>query len=345
MMSSRAPRLVSVIVPVRNDARRLERCLASIRASRNLPAPLELIVADNGSTDDSAAVAAQAEAQVLPLGGYRVSEVRNRAAAASQGDVLVFIDADHEQHPDWIAYALETLRGNGVAAVGAPYYGPPNGTWVQRAYDAMRQRPRDRQDVEWLGSGSLAIWRRVFDELGGFDATLEACEDVDLCKRVRRHGHRLVADERLVTVHAGDPATLRALFLGELWRGRDNLRVSLRPPVTWAGLPSVLLPVMVLTLLVAGVTGLLFWTRWGLFSAALGILGVASARALRVLPGIEARWPAALLRAYVFATTFEVARALALVARAPHRLRQLDTAHSAGRLYDQAPRDGPPAPR
>jgi hypothetical protein len=235
-----------------------------------------------------------------------------------------------------------------VAAVGAPYYGPPNGTWVQRAYDAMRQRPKGQQDVEWLGSGSLAIWRRVFDELGGFDATLEACEDVDLCKRVRRHGHRLVADERLVTMHSGDPATLRALFLGELWRGRDNLRVSLRPPITWAGLPSVLLPMMVLTLLVAGVTGLLFWTRWGPavpFGAFLGILGLAGARALRVRRGLAGRSIAGWCRAYAFATTFEVARALALVVRAPHRLRQLDTAHSAGPLCDQAPRDGPSDPR
>ena len=45
-------------------------------------------------------------------------------------------------------------------------------------------------------------------------------------------------------VHFGDPATLWDLFRGELWRGRDNLRISLRGPLTWRGLPSVVIPIV-----------------------------------------------------------------------------------------------------
>lgn len=318
------PALVSVIVPVRNDARRLARCLASIRASEDLPAPLEIVVADNGSTDDPSTVAAAAGARLVPLPGLRVSEVRNRAAATSRGDVLVFIDADHEQDPLWMAHAVDTLRRSGVGAVGAPYFAPAGGTWVQQTYDAVRQRPSGQDEVEWLGSGSLAVWRDVFEQVGGFDRSLEACEDVDFCKRLRRGGHRLVADVRLVTVHHGDPATLRALFLGELWRGRDNIRVSLRPPVTLASLPSVVTPVLVLALTLATIVGVLRWMvfgpSWWLASIA-GLLAIVGARAARMARRGR-RGIRSLMQAFAVAATYETARALALVVRVPHRVRQ-----------------------
>ena len=84
-------------------------------------------------------------------------------------------------------------------------------------------------------SGNLAVKRTAFQAIGGFDAALEACEDVDFCQRLRRAGWRLVGDERLESVHLGDPPTLAALFRAERWRGRDNLRVSLRGPLDARG--------------------------------------------------------------------------------------------------------------
>ena len=80
-----------------------------------------------------------------------------------------------------------------------------------------------------------------------FDATLETCEDVDLCARLTAAGHRLVSDDRLRSVHLGDPPTLRALFFAELWRGRDNLRTGLRRLPAWRDVPSLLIPVVDLT--------------------------------------------------------------------------------------------------
>src|SRR5215212_9084481 len=94
--------VVSFIVPVRNDAERLERCLASIRRADYPHDRLELVVADNGSTDGSDRVAREAGALVLSLPRLRVAEMRNRAVAASRGDVIAFVDADHEIDPVWI---------------------------------------------------------------------------------------------------------------------------------------------------------------------------------------------------------------------------------------------------
>ena len=64
---------------------------------------------------------------------------------------------------------------------------------------------------------------------------------------------RLVADEALASVHYGDPRTLRAVYAGEKWRGRDNLRVTLRPPMNLRSALSALQPLVTVAVLVAAI--------------------------------------------------------------------------------------------
>src|SRR5437867_1161912 len=100
MTSSTNPR-VSFIVPVRNDAARLETCLRSILGN-GLPADaFEIVVADNGSSDNSVNVARREGAEVIVVAGVRVSELRNVAARRATGDILAFVDADNEIVPSW----------------------------------------------------------------------------------------------------------------------------------------------------------------------------------------------------------------------------------------------------
>src|SRR5205814_5569345 len=104
--------------------------------------------------------------------------------------------------------------------------------------------------------------RSPFEAVGAFDVSLETCEDVDLCNRLRAAGYRIVSDSRLRNIHHGDPRTLWDLFEGEIWRGRDNLRVSLRGPFTWRALPGVLIPVVNLIMIPAALLGA-FWAIAG----------------------------------------------------------------------------------
>jgi hypothetical protein len=312
---------------VRNDAERLQRCLASIRAGSYPRDRIEIIVVDNGSSDGSAQAARRAGAKVLVLPDVTVSELRNRGAAIATGGVLAFVDADHEIVRQWAEHAVETLAGKGVAAVGAHYEAPRDGTWVQRTYDLLRHRSHRTHDVEWLGSGNVAMWRTAFEAAGRFDTGLQTCEDVDLCNRLRGSGQRIVHDPRLGSVHHGDPATLAAVFRGELWRGRDNLRASLRGPLTIRELPSVVVPILVLLLLSAALIGFLVGGFVGLALFVLGIggmLAAAAARAARMLSRTATWSPRMIGQALLVATTYDLARAMALVRPGGHEARRKD---------------------
>jgi len=289
--------------------------------------PAEIIVADNGSTDDSARVAAEAGAIVVPLPDRRVAQVRNEAAARARGDYLAFLDADHELDPGWSAAAMRALNDPGVDAAGAQYYAPANGTWVQRAYDRLRRHRPGDHPVGWLPSGNLIIRRATFERLGGFDAALETCEDVDLCQRLTAGGGRIMAVDGMRSVHLGDPATLSSLFGGELWRGRDNLRVSLRVPLTLRSAPSIAFPIVTLAAMVAILAGVVTWPWGGWRFAAAGaawivLLPLARALALTVPGPATHRTIAALLETWVVALVYDVARSLALISRTGHSVRR-----------------------
>jgi glycosyl transferase family 2 len=314
---------VSVIIPVRDDAKRLAMCLDAIRANAR---DVEIIVVDNGSSDESALVARAYGARVIERPGAAVAMLRNAGAQAASGDVLAFVDADHVIDANWIAAARSALSDFRVAAAGAPYSIPAGATWVQRAYNRFRVHRAGVVDVSWLGSGNLAVRRDVFLRVGAFDATLDTCEDVDFCNRVRAAGYRVVSDARLRSVHLGDPATLRALFLGELWRGRDNLRVTLRGPLALRDIPSVVIPVLNLCFLLSMFAAVVVapWTAVDATAiAAAGLLAAALFRTARMARHSSAQDRLLNVPAnFVVACVYELARALALVARATHRTRR-----------------------
>jgi Glycosyl transferase family 2 len=316
-------RRVSFVLPVKNDAVRLKTCLEAIAGCPHPGTTVETVVADNGSTDGSPDVAVEAGVRVLRLPGLGVSELRNRAAAAATGELLAFVDADHIIAPGWTAGALDLMSDDRVGAGGAIYLAPAAGTWVQQAYGALRGRTIGRKDTAWLGSGNLVVRRTAFEAVAGFDTSLAACEDVDLCQRLRATGWRVVADERLASVHLGDPATLGAVFRAERWRGRDNLKVSFRGPMTLRDLPSALIPLIDLAAFALAAWGLATWPvagRTALETALVACATVLGLATIRVVRGVLAgHVPLGLApRAYAVALTWDIARALAIVWPAPH---------------------------
>ncbi len=313
--------MISFIVPVRNDAVRLGKCLEAIRRCDSDPQEVEIVVVDNGSVDESPDVARSAGAEVLDLPGHRVTALRNIGAGRARADVLAFCDADNLIGPSWVRIAQRLLLDPRVAAVGTSCSPPNPATWVQRAYDGLRDHSPGTRSTRWLGAGNMAVRRSAFEEVGGFDESLETCEDVDLCNRLRSAGWRLLSDSRLSNVHLGDPQTLNEVFWGELWRGRNNLKVSLRGKPSWRDLPSLAIPVVNLGLLGAASVGLVAAPFGGLalFGVAIsGLIGFAAMRALRMVQLSDRLGWRQVPQTFAVAGTYELARALALVWAVDH---------------------------
>lgn len=315
---------MSVVIPVRNDAGNLARCLKAIREQSGASS-IEIIVADNGSTDSSRDVARSFGATVLQMPDVPVSTLRNAGLRLARGQVVALIDADNEISEGWLEAALPHFQNSRVAAIGYDYSPPPSGTWVQRLYDAFRYHPSAVQRVRWLATGNMAVRRGAALEIDGFDETLETCEDFDFCNRLRLQGYEILADPRLKSTHYGDPATLEDLFKGELWRGRDALRVGLRGLNAWSELPSLLFPLVALMSIAAGLVSvalawpvgahLLWWTAG---SVAL-VSALSCLRAIRMFTRARDRRIGIFPGLWTVAFVYDIARALSPIVRTPHR--------------------------
>lgn len=236
----------SVIIPVKNAPGNLERLLHSLAGLNAPPGGFEIVVCDNGSTDETPEVARRLGARVLILPGLSVAGLRNEGAQQSRGKVLAFVDSDCEVGADWLRVGLARLTEPGVKAAGAYPSPPEQATWVQQLF-TLRERVRPPvHDAQWLPSMNLLVRRQDFQAIGGFDASLKTCEDVDFCYRLRASGGVIRWDSSIAVVHHGEPESLRRLFQKERWHGRDNYRGVLRHGLRWEELPSLIVPVMVL---------------------------------------------------------------------------------------------------
>ena len=255
---------VTVVIPVRNDARRLAVCLASLREQDYPPDRYEVIVVDNGSTDDSRLIADEAGAKVLCFPGLRVGALRNRGVAEARGEILAFVDSDHEVPAGWIHSGTIQLTGDrSTNMVGSPYLPPSDGNWVQLAWSLHRLRDASRRDVRWLATGNLFMRRCDFDRIGGFNEDLVAAEDVDLCERLAQKSGKIVSDMRTANIHHGEPRTLRQFFRKEYWRGSSGIRGFIAHGMPLHEVPSLVWPLYHLFALL----GLLIAAGYGLMQA------------------------------------------------------------------------------
>jgi len=193
--------LLSVVVIGRNEGTRLVRCLNSIQAMHDLGGVRELIYVDSGSTDGSRAQAAALGARVINVQPTRPCAAvgRNAGWRAATGDYVLFLDGDTVLDPDFAAAALAGFADPAVAVVfGHRRELRPRDSWYNRVLDLdWRGLPGDA-----VYCGGDAVMRRgALVQMDGYDETLIAGEEPELCRRLRAAGHRIVHNGREMTGH------------------------------------------------------------------------------------------------------------------------------------------------
>jgi hypothetical protein len=196
---------VSVIVPGRNSAATLEACLAALRAQAWPAGRHEIVYADDGSTDASRQIAPRlTDRVVMAAGPPSAGAARNAGAAASTGDVLVFIDSDVVAPPGTVAALVRTLADDpGLAAVFGSYDAQPaHPALVSRfrnlLHHYVHQRSSPQAETFWAGCG--AVRRDAFARMDGYDPACRI-EDVDLGRRMRAAGMRIRLDRAVQVKH------------------------------------------------------------------------------------------------------------------------------------------------
>ena len=175
-----------------NGARTLVACLDSL-GKLNDPA-YEIILVDDGSTDDTAYVAAQfSSVRYIHQTNHGLSHARNTGAAAARGEVLAYTDSDCMADADWLYYLVGTLVSGDYAGVGGPNITPPAQNWIQACVAAAPGGPNHvlltDTVAEHIPGCNMAFYRWAFEGVGGFDPEYrKAGDDVDFCWRIQQAG-------------------------------------------------------------------------------------------------------------------------------------------------------------
>ncbi|MCS3728544.1 glycosyltransferase [Bradyrhizobium betae] len=284
---------VSIVVPAKNAAPYVAETLASALAQTEVT---EVIVVDDGSTDDTAAIVraiADRRLRLLTNDSAGVSAARNLGARHAKGEWLLFLDADDRLRPGAVAALLAAARNAPLAIL---VYGDYNtidseGRQIGRR-DLLKGRRKPSGDVltrlaagNFIVNGGIALARtHAFRAIGGFDTSLRYCEDWHCWCRLAAIGEFAFAPKLLLDYRLHTASTMNAAvrtpqdFFPAITRVFDDGLILARLP---EGAAAGLRRAAEIHLVTYAATQAV---RFGRYREALGYLGMVGRRSLRAIP-------------------------------------------------------------
>lgn len=176
---------LSIIIPAYNEEKLLPGCLAAIERARiasGRPDAVEVIVADNTSTDKTAEIARMAGATIVSEPEHRISKVRNAGARVARGRCLLFIDADTIISETAINEVLAVMSDPKMIGGGAYVKFDIGGLVAIVAWGLNHLL------VTWGNAWGAFLFcdRRAFEKIEGFDETLYGTEEITFCQALRK---------------------------------------------------------------------------------------------------------------------------------------------------------------
>lgn len=216
---------VSIIVPAYNEEDFIAGCIESIQSQDYDSSLMEIIVADNGSTDSTLEIVNDLGIRSYVIPNVKVGDVRNFGVNQSSGEIVAFVDSDCLAPPNWLSSGVSELASNpNVGAVGGTYVAHDCATWMEKAWASGVSA--EKRETNSLAGGSFIITRKLFLELGGFDGSLSAGEDDELSHRILAAGKALLESPQCAVVHLGWPRSLWQVFRRQVWQGSNQIEAA-----------------------------------------------------------------------------------------------------------------------
>jgi GT2 family glycosyltransferase/radical SAM superfamily enzyme YgiQ (UPF0313 family) len=237
--------LVSIIIPLFNQAQLTKTCVEAIRATAGDPRRYELILVDNGSGDWTTEFLKSLDTAVVVITNSEnlgFAKACNQGARIAKGEYLLFLNNDTVPQPDWLDALLSGARKGGADIVGAKLL-YPNGR-VQHAgvafnkngigYHIFKNFPGDtpavnkKRFMQCVTAACMLVSKQLFNELEGFDEQFQnGFEDVDFCLRAGQSGKRVLYTPDAVVIHHEEQSE------GRKQHDRENMQLYL---TRWQGL-------------------------------------------------------------------------------------------------------------
>jgi glycosyltransferase involved in cell wall biosynthesis len=228
---------MTVVVCAYNASTTVEECL---RHTRALDYPrLEVLLIDDGSTDDTAEIAERVCAgdprmRVVRAPHQGLSGARNTGWQTATGDLVVYLDSDAYPTPEWPYYLALGLDAADVGGVGGPNLPPPGASLaaekVARAPGGPVHVLVSDDRAEHIPGANMGFWRKVLAEVGGFDEVYTAAgDDVDLCWKVLDRDWEIAFHPAALVWHHRRDST-KAYLKQQRGYGRSESLVARRHP-------------------------------------------------------------------------------------------------------------------
>lgn len=224
-----------------NHADRLAKTLQSLKALHHPQSPFELLVVNNASTDDTAAMLEQTDwrpqgvpVRVVVENKLGLSNARNRAISEARGDYIIFFDDDETPDPDWLRQYEQAIRASQPDALGGRievlFEGGDRPRWLQDELLGFigqlshGHAPKELSDPSTpIFGGNFGFRKAIFEQIGAFDADLgrrggdnTGGEDTEIYRRMVHAGMKVRWVPEAVIYHRIESPKLRKSYFLDL---------------------------------------------------------------------------------------------------------------------------------